>query len=340
MATPKRTTRSKRTREELQQEVVQIAEDVERESRELSTVEQTQRAEETVAAAAVAESFDIDATVQRLAATGVEVTRTLNDLGSKLRTEAEGLASLHAAAKATESRLEEVYKIEVVAQSLKQVLADHEKCREELNQEIATARHRWEEEKATQARDGKEYDENLKKQRARERDDYEYQNALERKRDEDAYAQKSKDLDRQLAERKLTQEKLSQEREAKVAAAEAELNDLRKQAAEWPEKLKLECVHAVQAAIQQAEAKFSHQMELVQKDREGEKRLLEQRTQTLEAALARQVAEAEELRTKLDDANHQVQAVALKAIEGASGAQALAHVNKIAMEQAKKSTQS
>jgi colicin import membrane protein len=43
----------------------------------------------------------------------------------------------------------------------------------------------------------------------------------------------------------------------------------------------------------------------------------------------------EKLQTQLEEAKKQVQDIAVKAIEGASGAQALSHINKIAMEQAK-----
>jgi len=41
------------------------------------------------------------------------------------------------------------------------------------------------------------------------------------------------------------------------------------------------------------------------------------------------------LEKQLADAKQQVQDIALKAIEGASGAKALSHINQIAMEQAK-----
>jgi len=41
----------------------------------------------------------------------------------------------------------------------------------------------------------------------------------------------------------------------------------------------------------------------------------------------------------VDEAKQQVQDIAVKAIEGASGAKALAHINQIAMEQAKRPQQ-
>jgi len=55
----------------------------------------------------------------------------------------------------------------------------------------------------------------------------------------------------------------------------------------------------------------------------------------LQETVARQSAEIERTQAKLEEAKRQVQEIAVKAIEGASGAQALSQINKIAMEQAK-----
>lgn len=55
----------------------------------------------------------------------------------------------------------------------------------------------------------------------------------------------------------------------------------------------------------------------------------------LEDLVAKQTAQIEALTRKLEEANTQVQAIAVKAIEGASNARALSTINEIAMEQAK-----
>ena len=78
----------------------------------------------------------------------------------------------------------------------------------------------------------------------------------------------------------------------------------------------------------------------LRKDAESEKRLAELRIQTLEEAGARQQAQIAALEKQLADAKQQVQDIAVKAIEGASGARALSHINQIAMEQAKNRPQS
>jgi len=76
-------------------------------------------------------------------------------------------------------------------------------------------------------------------------------------------------------------------------------------------------------------------MVLAKKDAEAEKRLAELRAKTLEWAPARNAAQIATLKKQLAEAKQQVQDIAVRAIEGASGARALSHINQIAMEQAK-----
>ena len=71
------------------------------------------------------------------------------------------------------------------------------------------------------------------------------------------------------------------------------------------------------------------------KEREAEGRLSELQIKTLEENVARQTTQMAALQKQLDEAKQQVQDIAVKAIEGASGSRALSHVNQIAMEQAK-----
>ena len=74
---------------------------------------------------------------------------------------------------------------------------------------------------------------------------------------------------------------------------------------------------------------------MLRKDAETEKRVSELRVQNLEESVARQQAQIAALEKQLADAKQQVQDIAVKAIEGASGSKALSHINQIAMEQAK-----
>ncbi len=92
---------------------------------------------------------------------------------------------------------------------------------------------------------------------------------------------------------------------------------------------------AVSDAVRAAEARRQQEIVLLKKDSETEKRVAEMRIKTLEELVTRQSSQTEALEKQLGDAKQQVQDIAVKAIEGASGARALSHINQIAMEQAK-----
>ncbi len=74
---------------------------------------------------------------------------------------------------------------------------------------------------------------------------------------------------------------------------------------------------------------------VLKKDAETERRISELQVKALEENAARQAAHIAALEKQLTEAKQQVQDIAVKAIEGASGAKALSHINQIAMEQAK-----
>jgi hypothetical protein len=100
-------------------------------------------------------------------------------------------------------------------------------------------------------------------------------------------------------------------------------------------RLQAEVERARNEAIQQTEQRFEQQSLLMTKEREADRRFAELQVKTLEEAVVRQTVQIAALQKQLDEAKQQVQDIAVKAIEGASGARALTHVNQIAMEQAK-----
>ena len=66
-----------------------------------------------------------------------------------------------------------------------------------------------------------------------------------------------------------------------------------------------------------------------------EKQIGELKLKQQQESLANQQTQMGSLQAQLDEAKRQVQDIAVKAIEGASGAKALSQINQIAMEQAK-----
>jgi len=206
---------------------------------------------------------------------------------------------------------------------------------EKVVRQIAEARAAWKAEAGQTERDRREQEEALKKQRQREAEDYEYRKALERKKAQDKYDEDQRLLERTNAERQEALTKQWQQREATLKAQEDDVARLRAEVAEFPARLAREIETAAAEARRQVESGFERQMLILKKGAEAETRMAELRVKALEQSLTAAAAQIAALEKQLAEAKQQVQDIAVRAIDGASGARALGHINQIAMEQAK-----
>jgi colicin import membrane protein len=327
--------RAKRSKAELQREFEQIQQqsDAERESPDVKAGEVAHIRETEVRQAV--DGVTVDAVVQRISGLGLDVSRALADVSGKLTEEVQLLASVREAVELERKELERLHKIDVAATALDQMVQDYAREKQQMESEIAEQRTAWELESARAERDHKEQDESLKKQRQREIEDYEYKKTLDRKKAQDKYDEDQRLLEKKNQERQETLEKSWKQREAVLKEQEEELARLRKEADGFPARLQKESQTAAEQARRETEARFDLQILVVKKDAETERRLAEMQVKSLEEVVTRQAAQIAAIEKQLADAKQQVQDIAVKAIEGASGAKALSHINQIAMEQAK-----
>ena len=333
--TTKVTARPKRSKAEVEEEFAEIREDVTaaREASSAKAEEQLTLREAEVRQAV--SGLSMEGVVEKISGLGLEVSKSLSDLSEKLVQEVNRLAAVREAVALEQKEIERLHKIDVAATALDQLVQDYGRQKDQLAAEIAAQRAAWEEEARQAERDRKEQEESLKKQRQRETEEYEYKKALERKKAQDRYEEETKQRENQNREKQEALEKSWREREAALKEREEELLRLRKEAEEFPARLRQESERAAAEAIRATEQRFEQQITLLKKDNETEKRVAELRIKTLEETLTRQSAQMESLQKQLDEAKRQVQDIAVRAIEGASGSRALAHINEIAMEQAK-----
>jgi DNA repair exonuclease SbcCD ATPase subunit len=333
--TTKVTARPKRSKAEVEEEFAEIREEVTaaREASSAKAEEQLTLREAEVRQAV--SGLSMEGVVEKISGLGLEVSKSLSDLSEKLVQEVNRLAAVREAVALEQKEIERLHKIDVAATALDQLVQDYGRQKDQLAAEIAAQRAAWEEEARQAERDRKEQEESLKKQRQRETEEYEYKKALERKKAQDRYEEETKQRENQNREKQEALEKSWREREAALKEREEELLRLRKEAEEFPARLRQESERAAAEAIRATEQRFEQQITLLKKDNETEKRVAELRIKTLEETLTRQSAQMESLQKQLDEAKRQVQDIAVRAIEGASGSRALAHINEIAMEQAK-----
>lgn len=327
--------RSKRTKAEVQEEFEKIKEETQQEKLEYNpkTADLARQREEEVKQAL--KEITSEGLVQRITTLGLEVSKTLAELSSKLTAENNLLSTLREGSALEKKEIEKLHKIDVCATSLDQLIEEYEEKKSVLEKGNAAGRAEWESEKERRAQEQKEFEENLKKQRQREREEYEYQKNTERKKEQDAYDGGLRVQERKNTEKQEVLEKSWAAREAGLKEREDELNRLRMEAAGFSERIRLETEKSAAEAVKAIESRHQQEILVLRKDSEAERRLGELKIKSLEEAVARQSKEIESLGARLDEAKKQVQDIAVKAIEGASGANALSHINKIAMEQAK-----
>jgi hypothetical protein len=327
--------RAKRTKAEVQREFDEIQEQsaAAREAAD-PKIEEASRRHETEVRETV-EGVTVESAVQRISGLGIEISKALSGLSGKLTEEVQLLASVREAVALERKELDRLHQIDVAATALDQLVQDYGRQKLELETDIAERRAEWEEESVRADRERKEQEEALKKQRQREGDDFEYKKTQERKKAQDKYDEEIRLQEKKNQEK---QEKLEKDwhlREAALKEREEELARLRKESEAFPKRLEVEANAAAERARRDLEARMQQETLVMKKDAEAEKRLGELRVKTLEEAVAHQQAQIAALEKQLADAKQQVQDIAVKAIEGASGARALSHINQIAMEQAK-----
>jgi hypothetical protein len=283
----------------------------------------------------VVDGVTVENVIHKISGLGLEVSRALAAISEKISQEVELLANVREAVALERKELQLLHKIDVAATALDQLVRDYADQKQKLENEILTQRGTWEEETENLARERKEHEEALKKQRQRENEDYEYKKNLERKKAQDKYEEELRVRDKRNQEQQETLEKGWQRREAAIKEREEEIARLLKESQEFPVRLSNEIDVATEKGRKQAEAKLEQQIIVLKKDAETDKRLAQLQVKTLEEALARNSTQIAALEKQLADAKQQVQDIAVKAIEGASGARALSHINQIAMEQAK-----
>lgn len=330
-AAPKRT---RRTKAEIEQEFEALQEEAANSIPISSKQDEFTRLHEQEIREVVNE-VGVDNIAQKLSNLNLEISRTLSQLSEKMIVEVNFLAKLREAVDLEKQELERLHKTDISLLALDQLIEDYDTQRATLENEIEQARGNWEEEENFRLKKAKEDEDLLKKNRQRENDEYEYRKNLERKKEQDKNEEEIRQRNKENREQQEALEKDWKERESKLKADEEELIRLRAEVLDHPSRMKKELDKAVGDAIRQAEQRVSQEKILLERDRDLEKKMSELKIKSLEETIAHQQNQITMLQTRLEEANRQVQDIAVKAIEGASGSKALSHINHIAIEQAK-----
>jgi hypothetical protein len=299
----------------------------------------------------LADSLSLDGIVKGIGTMKAEIGALLNQLSEKLEREVGKYDTVKKGLDAKEAELREIYEIQksasslgalLEAQSLKRVEFEAEMAekKEALTLEIQSVRAEWEKEKKLHEIEIKERDAVEAKKRERENEEYKYAMTREQQLAKDQFeAEKAKyeeekaKLERELLLRKEAAEKEYAEREQAIRQSEEELNELRKKVSLFPKDLETTISREVKSAVERVQLDSTNREELLKKEFEGERNVFTTRVAALEKVVQEQNAQIAKLTQQLEKAYNQVQDIAVKAVEGSSGAKALSGLQQLMVEQ-------
>ena len=256
--------------------------------------------------------------------------KNLDTLEQKLTEEYKRFSDLEKAIDIQNKHLEELYEITKNSDSLAALLLaqkeykarfekESDECKKVLNEEISQKKIQWKKEQEDYDIKLKEQLAEIKKKRERDEEEYQYATKLTRKKDQDAYETKKDALEKDLEEQRSSFEKAFTEREKIIAVKEETVEDLHKRVEQFPKELDKAVKDAEKNLHESLERTHKHQMDLLNKDIEGERKLNNQTISMLQIKIREQEEFIKQLTSKTNLATNQVQEIALKALESPRG---------------------
>lgn len=327
--------RSRRSKAEVQQEFQTIVEEAKEAQEEKSSKSEValQLAETKIKEAV--SCLTVELLSKKIADLKSEINNSLANISEKMESEVTLLTTLRQAVELESKELAKLHNLDISATSIDQLILDYNTKKEQFEAEMKLIKDQWEEDQAVKEKREREEEELLQKNRQREIEDYKYKTALERKKLQDKYEEELYLKQKQNKENQESLEKNWQTREDFLKQKEDDFNRLKKEVEEFPAKLIKENNKAAEEATKHAEMKFSQEIHNLKHELAVEKQISDLKIKGLQETITTLQAQIKTLQSQLDEAKKQVQDIAVKAIEGASGAKALSHINQIAIEQAK-----
>lgn len=284
--------------------------------------------------------------VKNLAELKLALVKSLEEIEERLLTSHKKLVTLQQAIEIQTKELSDIHEIKINADTLTALLmAQKEKTdsfetgmkerQQTLEQEITQKRIQWKKEQDEFELAKKDHEAQTKKTRQREEEEYIYQRDLLRQKEKHQYESEKELLEKELTLQRISLEKDFEEREEKLITQEQEFKVLKEKAEKFPAELQKAIQETEKSVTERLKFKYDYESKLTQKEVEGERKLYQQMISALEAKVNQLETQVKHLADKTNQANLQVQDIAVKAIEGASHQRYIGSYLEKSMEQTK-----
>jgi len=278
-----------------------------------------------------------------------EIGQMLVQISDRMESEINRYLQVKKAVEIKDKELGEIYEIQKSASSLMALLeaqnqkrqqfeAEIAEEKEEIEREIETTREEWGKEQEAHDAAIKERDAAEKKKRERETEEYKYQFEREQQLNKEQFEYEKAKLEREMQLKREEMEKDLFEREKVLKEREKELETLRQEIESFPAELKTSVDKSVKEVTERLKSDAQNKVELMQKEFNGEKNVMQSRIEALQQTVKEQNEQIAKLSAQLENSYGQVQDIAVKAIEGSSNLKALSSMQIASTEHQRRSS--
>ena len=218
-------------------------------------------------------SLTAESAVKKVTEAGLTINKTLAGINEQVISLVEELKQLDEAIQLKTEELNGLHGKDVAASAIDVLVAEYDKKKAELEAEMERLQKDIEETRAKAATDQASERQSTEVARKRAEEEYAYDTQLQRKKEQDAFAES---LRQQAAAERDRKEKLEKDwatREDALKLREKELEDLRKQVADFPLVLKKETDTAAAVAGNRVKSEWELKLTLATKDAETAQRV-------------------------------------------------------------------
>jgi hypothetical protein len=298
----------------------------------------------------IADSLSTEGVVKEVGNLKAEIGKLLGQLSDRLEEEANKYHQVKKAIDVKGKEIQEIYEIQKAASSLAALIEAQQQKRQEfetemkdkkeaLEREIQNMRSEWEKERKIHEIEIKERDSAELKKREREKEEYLYGFQREQQLTKDQFQDQKTKLEKEIQQKKEQMAKEFEERAKAIAQKETEFAELQRKANNFPKELELAVNKSVKEAVEKVQLEAKNKEDLMKKEFDGERNVLNTRIASLEKTVKEQSEQIARLSQQFEKAYNQVQEIAVKSIEGSSNAKAFASLQQLVTEQARKQGQ-
>lgn len=300
-----------KTREEIQKEFTQLLRIHEQRASQIST--KAEEAEQVKDRELVeqAAGYTVESIINSLAKLQLGFGSAVEAISGQLQAESSKLGELKRAIEVESQRLDRLRSTVVAAEALailKQdgqqrlaALAEQaEAARKRLDEETAALREQWQREREEAEAAATELEQSQAKERKQAEEDHAYERERLAKVQTDDDAVRRTALDRTLTDEEAAKAKDWAAREKVLSERATEIEELRTKVAGFPTALEEAANKARDKAIAAVNREAKFELEMLDKEHDGNVKVFELKVQTLEQRIERQTTLIADLNTKLD----------------------------------------